>query len=48
MRDMIARVLSNIKAFFDLGPPCHKTAMGYNCKHRLLPNGQKECGRWNA
>lgn len=48
MRDMIARLILNFKRFFDIGPPCHKTEMGYHCKHQLLADGRKECGRWNA
>lgn len=24
-------------------PYCHKSAMGYNCHHRNLANGMKEC-----
>ena len=23
---------------------CHKEAQGYNCKHRIMSNGKKECG----
>lgn len=23
---------------------CHKESLGYTCRHRILPNGKKECG----
>lgn len=24
--------------------PCHKQEGGYNCQHRIMSNGRKECG----
>lgn len=24
--------------------PCRKEALGYNCHHRIMSNGKKECG----
>lgn len=24
--------------------PCHKEQLGYTCRHRTLPDGNKECG----
>ena len=27
---------------------CPKTAYGYNCKHRIMSNGQRECGEWRS
>lgn len=30
--------------WLDSFEPCPKEAMGYNCRHRIMSNGKKECG----
>lgn len=33
-------------AWLESWKPCPKEEMGYTCHHRILSNGQKECGEW--
>lgn len=34
---------TRVKDFWDM-TPCPKEEMGYTCRHRVLSNGELECG----
>lgn len=34
------------KEWLDSFEPCHKESLGYNCRHRIMNNGKKECGEY--
>lgn len=40
---VIANIIQKIQSFFEVEQYCHKTALGYNCKHRVYQDGRKEC-----
>lgn len=38
------RLYFRFMAWLDGFEPCPKEAAGYNCQHRIMSNGKKECG----
>ncbi len=39
----VPNILIRILSVFKPEPYCHKTELGYNCRHKVYKNGNKEC-----